>query len=363
MSTRTNRPLFIAVLFLAALAGGGYYYWAHFMRGLSTTDDARLAATMVDVSPESAGRIAELEVSEGAHVQRGDVLFRLDDRDPEAAIALAEAQIPIAEAGVTASQAQLDKAHHGPRPQQIRGDRARVGKLKTQLRLAESELERVRMLNENGLATRQALDQASAEVELLEQSIDEAGEHLSSLQQGTRSEDVDAAGANVELARARLEAARARLEQAKLALERTVARAPSDGIVVKTWRDVGELVAPGTAVVTVLDPDTMHVDANIEETELDQVAVGDEVDVSLDAYPSMDLHGHVDAILRATRSEFSLMPSEGVSGAFIKVTQRVPIRVALDDLPDDDVRFAPGLSAVLTIHSATSAPGVAARAR
>jgi membrane fusion protein (multidrug efflux system) len=121
---------------------------------------------------------------------------------------------------------------------------------------------------------------------------------------------------------------------------------------VRRWIDPGAMPLPSQPVISMFDPATLRVDANIEEKYLGEVAIGDAADVSVDAFPSLRLHGRVTEILRAANSEFSLIPAEGVSGTFIKVTQRVPLRIALTVPPE--LAFGPGLSVEVDIHSGTS---------
>ena len=185
----------------------------------------------------------------------------------------------------------------------------------------------------------------------------EAEARLKLLRSGTRTEDLAAAKAQVDSAKARLSAATAAVAQAKVNIERCTIKAPFAGIVAREWRQRGATVAPGTPVLTLLDPATLHVAANIDERDLDQVQPGDAVAISVDAFRNVQLHGHVETILRATNSKFGLIPSEGVSGTFIKVTQRVPLRITLEGLPPD-LELSPGLSVEVRIRadSATPAP-------
>lgn len=361
MLTSKFRPLIIAIVVLAVLGGGSYWYWATYMRGYVSTDDARLAATMIDVSPEIPGNIVKMPVDEGDHVKQGTLLFRLDDRDIKAQIAAAEARIPGLQAQVRIAEAKLTKAKKGARPEEIRMAKTTVEKLKTAVEQASRDYDRAQKLFAAGTLTRERLDNAETHTELSQRNLDEATERLRLLRHGTRSEDLDAAEAGLEAAKAQVTAAQTALKRAKLNLEHTKVVAPFDGVIVKRWKDPGENAAPGVPVLSLLDPQSLHVEANIQETDLDDVHVGDHVSMDVDAFPGVKLHGHVATIIRSTRSQLSLMPSEGVSGAFIKVTQRVPIRIALDALPDHHIKdYGPGLSVEIKIKSGSGGPEVAA---
>ncbi len=168
------------------------------------------------------------------------------------------------------------------------------------------------------------------------------------LREGSRVEDIAAAKADLELAKSRVVEATAAVEDARADLAHCFVKAPFDGWVVRRWLDPGAITPPGQPVVTVFDPSTLRVDANIEEKYLHQVHIGDEADITVDAFPQLKLKGRVTEILRATNSQFSLIPAEGVSGTFIKVTQRVPLRIAVS--APAELPLGPGLSVAVKIR-------------
>ena len=197
------------------------------------------------------------------------------------------------------------------------------------------------------------LDRARTAYESARQSRENAVQNLILLQQGSRKEDIAAAKAAVDLARSKVAEAAAAVESAQGDLARCTVRAPFDGWVVRRWLDPGAMPLAAQPVISMFDPATLRVDANIEEKYLHDVAIGDAADITVDAFPALRLHGRVTEILRAANSEFSLIPAEGVSGTFIKVTQRVPLRIAVTAPPD--LAIGPGLSVDVRIHSGTSA--------
>jgi membrane fusion protein (multidrug efflux system) len=136
-------------------------------------------------------------------------------------------------------------------------------------------------------------------------------------------------------------------------LARCTVRAPFDGWVVRRWLDPGAMPLASQPIISLFDPATLRVDANIEEKYLHDVAIGDEAEISIDAYPALRLKGHVTEIMRATNSEFSLIPAEGVSGTFIKVTQRVPLRISVSVPPE--LALGPGLSVDVKIRIGSGA--------
>lgn len=349
----------VAVLVVLGLVAGGYWWFE--LRGVVSTDDARLSADLVDLSAEIPARITEVDVDVGDHVTSGEVLFRLDRQSLEVKAQAAQDALNLAQTRLAAAQANLDKARHGPRPDEIRMAEASVRRLAAQVHLAELSLDRAQKLHAAGSAARSAVDKATAELDVARSSEAQAKEQLALLKAGTRKEDIAALQAQVKSAEAGIEQAKTAMSQAKIALGKTEVVAPFDGVVVRRWRDPGDMAAPGAPVLTLFDPSTLRVEANVEETSLAHVAPGAKVDISVDAYPQLHLTGRVATVVRATQAQLSPIPSEGTSGTFIKVTQRVPVRIHLADLPRDEAEASllPGLSVEVRIHEGGPKTGAA----
>lgn len=360
---RKARRILAGVVVLLILGGASLGYWMLFVRGKVTTDDARFSGRMVDVSPQVPGQIDKILVQEGDRVTKGQLLFTLDKSSLEAHVAEAKAAVATATVGVDLARDQMQKAVHGPRKAEIAASRATEQRLAAQLDLAKSNWERSQNLFSQNASTKAVLDRSRAQYESAKAAHQQAVQGLRLLEQGTRSEDIDAAHTAVKVAEAKVAQARASLDAALVAVGHTSVAAPFDGVVVRRWLEPGSATAPGRSVLTVFDPSTLRVDANIDEKNLHDVKVGDKVDIDVDAYPDLHLEGEVSQILQATNSEFSLIPAEGVSGTFIKVAQRIPLRVRLLNPPKDRL-VGPGLSVELTIHvgSAPAAEPTAAMA-
>ena len=344
--------ILIGVAILAAMATGVVGYWFFEIRGTVFTDDARLAGHLVDVAPEINGRLIQVLVREGQAVHRGDDLFNLDTITAQVAVNHAEAALASAKAAWTASQAQYEKTLNGNRPEEIKAAEATVKRLQNEADLAQLELGRMQQMKKDDAVPQDRLDRATTALESARQSRENAAQNLALLQQGSRKEDIAVAQADAELANSRIAEATTAMQRARHDLELCSVQAPFDGAVVRRWLDPGTMLLPGQPVVSLFDPATLRVDANIEEKYLNRIRIGDVVDIEVDAYPDLHLKGRVMDILRATNSKFSLIPAEGVSGTFIKVTQRVPLRIALTAPPD--VILAPGLSAEVRIRIGSS---------
>jgi len=348
--TSVGRRIVVVSCILAVLAFATGVYWFFFMRGVVYSDDARVDGDLVDIAPEINGALRQVLVQEGDRVEKGQILFVLDKKYLEASVAQARATLNAARSNLSAQEAGYRKAVNGPRTQDIGIARAVVMKLRAQDKLSALQLARTETLFGKKAASKSELDNVRTAYESNEQSLEEAVQRLRLLQAGTRSEDIAAAKCRVELAEGQIKKDAAALSKAMIKLGKAAVRAPFDGSVVRRWRDPGAMVMAGTPILTVLDTASLRVSANIEEKYLDEIRINDPVDISVDAFPDLELKGHIERILRATNSEFSLIPAEGVSGTFIKVSQRVRLRIAIDDLPD--VSLGPGLSVEVHIHTA-----------
>ena len=349
---RRRQRILLGIGVLALITACVLGYWYLFMRGIVYSDDARFGGHLVDLAPEINGRLIEVAVREGQFIQKGAIVFRLDPAIPQAALNQAEASLVSAKATLASSEALYQKALSGNRPEEIKAAEATVKRLQNEEELARLDMERNQVLFKQNTVSQENVDRARTAYESARQSRENAIQNLIVLQQGTRKEDIAAAKAAVELARSRVTEAEAAVESARGNLARCIVKAPFDGWGVRRWLDPGAMPLASQPVVSMFDPSTLRVDANIEEKYLQDVAIGDKVDISVDAYPALHLQGRLTQILRATNSEFSLIPAEGVSGTFIKVTQRVPLRISVT--APADLPLGPGLSVEVRIYSGTA---------
>jgi len=349
---RRRQRILLGIGVLALITAGLLGYWYLFMRGIVYSDDARFGGHLVDVAPEINGRLIEVAVREGQFIQKGAIVFRLDPAIPQAALNQAEASLVSAKATLASSEALYQKALSGNRPEEIKAAEATVKRLQNEEELTRLDMERNQVLFKQNTVSQENVDRARTAYESARQSRENAIQNLIVLQQGTRKEDIAAAKAAVELARSRVTEAEAAVESARGNLARCIVKAPFDGWAVRRWLDPGAMPLASQPVVSMFDPSTLRVDANIEEKYLQDIAIGDKVDISVDAYPALHLQGRLMQILRATNSEFSLIPAEGVSGTFIKVTQRVPLRISVT--APADLPLGPGLSVEVRIYSGTA---------
>jgi membrane fusion protein (multidrug efflux system) len=335
---RMRLLLMLSVPLLILLVGG--YFWLNSGRYVST-DNAYVQQDKVSVSAEVTGPILEVMVRENQRVKRGDLLFRIDPRPYRIALEQAEAQIAAAQ--VSVGKLEAEAAGTGA---DIQGAAANIT-------FAQRAFERQAELLRRGFTTRARYDEAMHGVqeakERLANARAEAQIKQSALAQGP-------AGAQPAVA-----AAYAARDKALLDLKRTEVRSPIDGYVSQTDRlQIGAAVVPGLPVLTVVRSDDAWIEANYKETDLDKMAPGQPAEVHLDAYPSTRIRGHVASIGRGTGSEFSVLPAQNASGNWVKVTQRVPVRIAIDENPGRPM--IAGLSAHVKVDTQEAPLGTPAKA-
>lgn len=351
----------MALAILGLMGAGAFGYWYAFMYGIVSTDDARLDADRVDLAPSLAGRLDRLLVKEGDHVKQGQVVFELDPSLFKVALASAQANLDAEDASLQMRKALLAKVLHGTRIEEIRMAQDSERQALARESLARTQLARAKQLYTTGAFTKERMDQATTAWIVAHNARNAALHRLGLLLHGSRQEDINAAKASVDAARMNLRAAEMAVKRAQTYIKHLVVRAPFSGPVVRVWRRPGAMLAPGTPVVTIVNPQTLHVAANIQEKDLGKIGVGAPVDISIDAFPDHTLHGKVTRIMRVTNSTFSLFPVDSSNSTFIKVSQRIPIRIDLDVAPQ--LPLGPGLSVEVRIrengHGSPSGTGSA----
>ena len=311
-------PRFLALAAIVAVAVGGFVAWRH-AQGVST-DDAFVRADIVQVPAEVAGRVVEVIAKENAHVAKGDVLLRLDATEYELKVAQAKAALASAEADARRAQEASEASRSDIQSAQLRlKDARREANLQTELA-------------SGGASVQSSVDHANSTATVAAQSV------------STAQAGLDANLAGLEAAQARVPAAQAALALAERDLALAEIRAPQDGTTSRIELQAGELVQRGQPLVAIV-ADERYVVANFKETDLDRIAVGAPVKIEVDAYPDLDLEGTVESVSPGTGAVFSLLPPDNATGNFIKVVQRVPVRISLDG----NTSIPAGLSATVKI--------------
>lgn len=314
-------------------------------------EDARIEADLITISSRVAGWITEMPVLEGDKVQEGAVIVQVDDRESQVLLDELEAQL----AGIRAEHDRLD-AERGLVTNQVESrlvsEKSRasaagvsVSSMRPQLELAKRELDRTKKLYEDKVASRRQLDQAETQLQQIDREYRIAVADLRAAESRVAEVQADRARLDVLAADMIVLEQREAEIQARIArqrldiLDRTV-KSPIGGVIDRTFVDIGEYVTPGQRLALVHDPEKVWIEANIKETDIRALVVGQTVEIKVDAYPSEEFVGKVQTIGSAATSQFALLPSPNPSGNFTKITQRLPIRIAIDS-PDN--RLKPGM--------------------
>ena len=385
LKKRRRAPLVLVGLLIAAGSIAAYIYLSRL--GKEKTDDAQIEAHVSNVAARVAGQVKRVLVVDNQEVKPGDLLVELDDRDQQVKVVAARADLAATQAQLRLAKTQLtltDKtakanltvaqgaiaqaaAVTGSTAAQIDQAKADVAAAESRKQLTRLDRERAERLRATGAVTASEIDaRVSAETQA-DASLAQAQARLASalanrsnssgtevsargrlLAAATVDEQVEAAQAQVALAEARVAQAQAALDRASLELEYTKLRAELAGTITKRNVEPGQLVSPDRALLAIVDLSDTWVVANLKETQLAEVKPGQPAEVLVDSFAG-SLTGHVDSIAAGTGSRFSLLPPENASGNFIKVTQRVPVKIKLDDRRGHLLR--PGMSAEVTIHT------------
>jgi membrane fusion protein, multidrug efflux system len=336
-------------LAFAVLATLGYIYYdytAHF----ESTDDAFIAARQFSIAPKVAGYIVAVPVTDNQHVKAGDVIAQIDERDYRIALAQAQAQVKAAQASIKNIDAQLDVQQA-----QIESGQAQVDQAQAGLVFAQQQAQRYQDLARTGSGTVQNEQQFDSQLRQQQAALTSA---QATLQVARRQ--LESLKAQRESATANLAQAEAQRDQAALNLSYTTVTAAQAGHIVNLSAAKGQFAAQGTAL-TQFVPDDVWVTANFKETQLDHMRPGQPVTLKIDAYPERTIHGHVASVQSGSGPAFSLLPPENATGNFVKIVQRVPVKIIMDD-PPDDVALGPGMSVVPTVRT-NAAPSLYERLR
>jgi membrane fusion protein (multidrug efflux system) len=300
--SRSKRVIIPTVMIIVA-AVAAISYWYVYRRGYVSTNDAFVDGDPVTVSSKILGRIASLEAAEGNGITEGQVLVRLDDTSLRAEEAQAKANVALTEQSLPL---------------------ARIG-----LERAQSDFDRARVQYQDNVMTQEQYDHARQALEL--------------------------AKAQYAVAESQVAASKAQLGVVETQLAATQILSPISGVVARQWVMPGDVAQPGQPIFTVYDLESLWVTANLEETKLASVSIGSPVRISVDAYPGRQFSGKVLLIGAATASQFSLIPPSNASGNFTKVTQRVPVKISIEQpgrVPADAVeRLLPGMSVVVKVRT------------
>jgi len=332
-----RRPLLAGTLMLAIIAGaiGGVLLWRH-SRSHESTNDAYIDVVSEHVSPRIAGQVIRVLVNDNQDVKAGQPLVELDPADYQNQLAQAVAEHSRAEAQLSQTKAQQAIAEA-----QLEQARANVAAAEANASNTASDWRRYEQLRKEDAdaVSQQQLDNTAAAAKNAAAQLEAARKAA-----GAAQAQVLQARSQMEAAQAGLQGAAAQVEQARRNVSYTKVQASLDGRVATKTVAVGNYVQPGAQLMALVPPQ-VYVTANFKETQLARVRPGQPVEIRVDAYPDLKLRGHIDSIQPAAGQAFSVLPAQNATGNWVKIVQRVPVKIVFEEIPNDpERRLGPGMS-------------------
>lgn len=397
-----SRTKWILLLIPLILIVAGYFVYENYFANRESTDDAQIDGHINPVAAKVSGNVLSIHVEDNQFVKAGTVLVRIDPRDYKVALERAQADLAAAESAAAAAHTQVPITSTNTSSQvnlagagleHAEGTRAvsakevetaRAKLVSAQARVRETEasytkasqdLDRMKMLIAKDEISKQqydaavaAADAAKAARDWAQAAVEEESRAIETAQarvaqadagikqamaslQATRSapQQIAFSRSNVQTALARVKLAQAAIDQAKLNMEYTEVKAPIDGMISQRRVEVGQYVQPGQPLLAIIGLHDVWVTANYKENQLRQMTPGQKAVVTVDAYGSRKFEGHVDSIAAATGAKFSLLPPENATGNYVKVVQRIPVKIVIDKGVDAEHALRPGLSVITTV--------------
>ncbi|WP_324673240.1 HlyD family secretion protein [Hymenobacter sp. GOD-10R] len=336
---RSKRPIILVILALILLVGG-YFGWQRYQFGQAheDTDDAQVEGDVYPIIPRVGGPVVQVKVQDNQTVKKGDVLVTLDPADYQQRVDAAQAALAAAQANVIAARTSIGTAQA-----QVSAARATIGVSAANRARLQKDLQRSTFLRKEDIIPQSDYDAVQANLEsttaqraTAEQQVRVASQQVASAQQ------------QVAVAQAVVKQRQTDLDNAKLQLSYTTITAPGNGVVSRKNVQPGQVVAPGQQLMGLVASERTWVVANFKETQLENMKVGQPVSIEVDAYPNEEFQGHIESLSAATGARFALLPPDNSTGNFVKVTQRVPVKIVLDKV-DPEHPLRAGMSVTATV--------------
>lgn len=365
---KKKQPFLIVVMAVILIAGivFGYKKISYSMQN-EDTENSQLQTNIVPVSPRIGGYVAAVYVADNQQVKKGDTLIVLDDRDlkikveqaminlenAKANVAVVKSNVNTADAGATATATSIATAAAN-----VATAKASVDAAKVRVWQTTEDFKRYEKLFAQTSATQQQYDAAKAQKEAAEQQlkvaekqVEVAQAQLATAKQQSVASSTQASGVStqVQVAELLIKQRQAELDMAQLQLSYAYILAPFDGYISKKNVQVGQLLSPGQTICSVVDETTLWVVANFKETQIADMHTGQKVEVKVDAYPKEKFEGKVESIQAATGSTFSLLPADNATGNFVKVVQRIPVKIVLEKTKFDNAQLRAGMNVTVAV--------------
>ena len=331
-------PIILGLVLLIALGFTLKEYI--FLQSHEETDDAQIDGDISPVIPRVPGYVTSINFQDNQLVHAGDTLVVLDDKDYKIKLDQAGAALNAAEKNVAAYKATVFETQSNFGVQKANIEEAQVHLWK-----AQQDYDRYKNLYDDHVITKAQFDQATADKESAQAALDAANSQIPVLDKRVNTgEQQTNATASI------IDTRKADVEYAQLQLSYTVITAPATGIVSKRNIQVGQLVQAGSPMFSIVH-DSLYITANFKETQMNDIKLNQKVDIAVDAFPSDKIEGTIESVSGATGAKFSLLPPDNATGNFVKVVQRVPVRIRLDVDSATMLRLRPGMSVKVTVHT------------
>lgn len=324
--------------------------------GTESTDNAQLDADIVPIRSSISGYIKEVHFEDNQMVKKGDLLVTIDDTEYQTKVAQAEAALANAKANLNAVRSNATASNENAAAavfstqttqESIKSAQARLNKQK-------EDYKRIKNMFQAKAATQADMDNATAELEVAQAQYDMAQKQYKASQSQSSGVRSQALGQQslIALAEAMVRQREAELKLAQTQLDYATVEAPCDGIVSRRSVEVGQYISTGSPMCSVVDNTKLWISANFKETQLEDMRIGQPVTVKIDAYPHMKITGKLNSFIGATGAKFSLLPPDNSTGNFVKIVQRVPVKITLDHLTKEQMKaLFPGLSAYVSVKT------------
>ena len=353
---KKRNPIFIIIL-AALVIGGGWFGYSKYRHGQhhEDTDDAQVSADISPVIPRVPGYVMEVRISDNQKVKKGDTLLILDNRDYIIRVEQAEAALGIAKSNLGSAQATTNAARAN-----IATSQASIGTIDAQIESAKvtmwrttEDYNRYANLIKDHSITQQQFEQASAAKQMAEKQLDILQQQKLQASQQTNAVSVqsNATASQINVADATIKQRQVDVDAAKLNLSYTIITATQDGLVSKINVQPGQFVQAGQSVFSIVHSDAVWVIGNFKETQLNKMTVGQKVIIKADAFPKHKFEAVLSSFSPATGSTFALLPPDNASGNFVKVVQRLPVKIDFTDKTDSLVKkLRPGMNVFADVY-------------
>ena len=349
-----NKKLFLVIGILAVMLIIGIIYFIR-SANYESTDNAQLDADIVSIKSSVPGYIKRIGFQDNETVKKGDTLFVIDESDLKTKVLQAEAALENAKSNVISVQNNASATGQSYNANVLSSSSVEQGinSAKAKLTKAKADYKRIENMFSAKAATQSQFDAVKADLAIAEAQYEAAVSQFKSSNaqsQGVRSQG-EAMKAQISLSQALVRQREAELTLAKIQLANSVIIAPSNGVVTKRAVEIGQYITVAQPLCSIIDNTHLWITANFKETQLKDIKLGQSVDVKIDAYPNIKLKGKVQSFIGATGAKFSLLPPDNSTGNFVKITQRVPIRIELTEYPKESANLLfPGLSAFVEVN-------------